>query len=75
MNILQMALELKLSYVKDNFEDYIEEAKHTKMDYEIFLETLLKNELLRRAENGVARRLRYAKFPIKKYLEDFDRTK
>lgn len=75
MNISQMALELKLSYVKDNFEDYVEEAKHTKMDYEVFLETLLKNELLRRAENGVARRLRYAKFPIKKYLEDFDRTK
>lgn len=75
MNISQMATELKLSYIKDNFELIIEEAKHTKMDCEAFLEVLLKNELLRRAENGIARRIRYAKFPIKKYLEDFDRTK
>lgn len=75
MNISQMAMTLKLSYIKDNFELIIEEAKHTKMDHEVFLETLLKNELSRRAENGIARRIRYAKFPIKKYLEDFDRTK
>ena len=75
MNISQMAMTLKLSYIKDNFELIIEEAKHTKMDYETFLGTLLKNELSRRAENGIARRIRYAKFPIKKYLEDFDRTK
>ena len=68
MNISQMAMALKLSYIKDNFELIIEEAKHTKMDYEVFLETLLKNELSRRAENGIARRIRYAKFPIKKYF-------
>jgi DNA replication protein DnaC len=70
-----MAIELKLSYVKDNFESALDEAKQTKMGYEIFLETLLKNELLRRAENGISRRIRMSKFPIKKYLEDFDRTK
>lgn len=75
MNIVQMATELKLSYIKDNYELVLEEAKHTKMDYNTFLEVLLKNELLRRAENGVLRRLRTAKFPIKKYLEDFDRNK
>lgn len=75
MNIAQMAMELKLSYIKDNFELVLDEAKHTKMEYEIFLETLLKNELLRRAENGITKRLRTAKFPIKKYLEDFDRNK
>ena len=75
MSISQMASDLKLSYIKDNFDLMIEEAKHTKMGYDIFLETLLKNELLRRAENGITRRLRTAKFPIKKYLEDFDRTK
>lgn len=75
MNIVQMATELKLSYIKDNYELVLEEAKHTKMDYDTFLEVLLKNELLRRAENGVLRRLRTAKFPIKKYLEDFDRNK
>jgi hypothetical protein len=57
MSISQMSSELKLSYIKDNYELVIEEAKHTKMDYEDFLELLLKNELLRRAENGITRRL------------------
>ena len=75
MNIAQMAIELKLSYVKDNFELALDEARHTKMDYGAFLETLLKNELSRRAENGITKRLRSARFPIKKYLEDFDRNK
>lgn len=75
MNIQQMSMELKLSYIKDNFQLVIDEAMHTKMEYEIFLETLLKNELSRRAENGITKRLRTAKFPIKKYLEDFDKNK
>ena len=75
MNITEMAIELKLSYVKDNHELILEEAKHVKMDYEVFLKTLLQNEINRRCENGISRRIRQAKFPVKKYLEDFDRTK
>lgn len=75
MTIGQMAVELKLSYIKDNYELLLEEAAHTKMGYEDFLEAMLKNELSRRAENGISRRIRQAKFPIKKYLEDFDKTK
>lgn len=75
MNIYEMATDLKLSYIKDNFEIVLDEAKHTKMDYQVFLETLLKSEIDRRSENGISRRIRQAKFGIKKYLEDFDRTK
>lgn len=75
MSILHMAGELKLSYIRENYEQVIEEAVHTKMDYDMFLKTLLTNEIERRKENGVHRRIRYAKFPIKKYLEDFDRKK
>jgi DNA replication protein DnaC len=36
---------------------------------------LLKLEKQQRKENGVARKLRLAKFPIKKYLADFDKAK
>ena len=75
MNIAEMAVGLKLSYVKDNYEKAIKEANHTKMDYEIFLRNLLENELKRRKENSVQTRIRAAHFPIKKYLEDFDRNK
>jgi DNA replication protein DnaC len=75
MNIAEMAVGLKLSYVKDNYEKAIQEANHTKMDYELFLQNLLENELKRRKENSVQTRMRTAHFPIKKYLEDFDRGK
>ena len=43
------------------------------LDYETFLDELLEKEINQRKENGIKKRLRYAKFPIKKYLEDFDR--
>jgi DNA replication protein DnaC len=66
---------LKLSYVRDNFETLATEAIHTKQDYSVFLENLLVGEVERRMENGINRRLNDAKFPFRKYLVDFDRTK
>ena len=73
MNIKENSKILKLSYVFKNYESEIKEAKQTKKDYEIFLDELLEKEITQRKENGIKKRLRYAKFPIKKYLEDFDR--
>lgn len=75
MNIAELASSMKLSYIKDNYSLIVDEARHTSMDYEVFLATLLRNELERRAENSTIRRIRAAKFPLKKYLEDFDRSK
>jgi DNA replication protein DnaC len=45
------------------------------MDPLDFLTEFLENECRQRLENGQNRRIRDAKFPIKKYLCDFDRTK
>ena len=73
MRIKENSKILKLSYVFKNYEDEIKEAKQTKKDYGIFLDELLEKEINQRKENGIKKRLRYAKFPIKKYLEDFDR--
>lgn len=75
MSISEMASTMKLSYIRDNYALMVQEARHTNMDYEVFLETLLKNELERRGENSTRRRIRTAKFPLKKYLEDFDHSK
>ena len=75
MQIRDMAYELKLPYIKENHQLLIEEAMQTRMDYKEFLTRFLESELQLRKENGVNRRLREAKFPIKKYLEDFDRSK
>lgn len=75
MQIKEMASELKLPYIKDNYQNLIDEAIHTSMEYSELLKRFLEGELSLRKENGISRRLRYAKFPIKKYLEDFDRNK
>ena len=75
MSISDLAGQLRLPYTRSNSQMVIDEANHTKMSYQEFLETLLEHELLLRRENGIKRRLKTAKFHIKKYLEDFDRSK
>lgn len=75
MLIREMALELKLPYLKDNYEDMINQAKHTSMNHEEFLVAILEKESELRRSNSVTRRLRNGRFPVKKYLEDFDHSK
>lgn len=75
MSIRELAIELKLPYLKDNHQEIIDEALHTQMNYSEFINLVLQREVQLRKENGVSARLRRAKFPIKKYLEDFDKTK
>jgi len=73
--IANLAHELKLTYVRDCAEDAIRQARHLKQDHATFLENLLTLEVERRAGNGIARRIKEARFPIKKYLVDFDKRK
>jgi DNA replication protein DnaC len=75
MNITELAFELKLPYTRLNHQMLFDEAIHTKMSYQDFLRTLLEREVSARKENSIKSRLRAARFPIKKYLEDFDTTK
>ncbi len=70
-----MAYALKLPYMRENYNELVKEAKHTDMSYEDILKIYLEREYRLRKENGVKNRIRNAKFPIKKYLEDFDTTK
>ena len=74
-SIANLAHELKLTYIRDCGEDAVREARHLKQDPAVFLENLLTLEMERRAGNGVARRIKEAKFPMKKYLVDFDKKK
>jgi len=72
MEIADMAYELKLPYIRHNSQMLIDEANHTKMSYQEFLTTFLEREFLMRKANSLKNRLRYAKFPYKKYIEDFN---
>lgn len=71
----QVSAQLKLSHFREHASEAIAKARKSGQDYEVFLMGLLEGELERRLENGVARRLKEAKFPFKKYLVDFERTK
>lgn len=65
MSIRELAIELKLPYLKDNHQEIIDEALHTQMNYSEFINLILQREVQLRKENGVSARLRRAKFPIK----------
>lgn len=71
MSIKELAKELKLPYIYENYEELIKEATDLKQTPEEFLIYFLQKEVDRRKDNGKARRIRYAKFPHKKYLVDF----
>ena len=75
MNITELAGNLKLPYIRDNWQQLIDEARQTKQDYTAFIANLLDCEWRLRTSNGQARRIKEAKFPLKKYLVDFKRDK
>lgn len=68
--ILQFAKELKLPYTARCFQDDITEANSQSKSYEDFLADLLEKEYDLRKDNGVKNRIRNARFPYKKYIED-----
>ncbi len=62
--------ELKLPYILRNFKEDIVEATKDNKEYDTFLYELLEKEHDLRKENGRKSRIRSARFPYKKYLED-----
>ena len=75
MNTTELAMKLRLPYIRDNWRQLVDEATHTRQDYTAFLENILDSEWRQRLENGQAKRIKEAKFPLKKYLVDFKREK
>ena len=69
-NIKRYASELKLAYTVRNFEEEITEANLESKNYDSFLCDMLEKEYDLRKENGRKSRVRLAKFPYKRYLED-----
>lgn len=69
--IEQLCKDLKLSYIRENYREHLSQAKQTSQDFESILIELLESERLNRKNNSIVARMRQAKFPQKKYLEDF----
>jgi len=72
---LEFCRILRLTYIRDNFETISADAARTSQHHLSFLHGLLSGETERRLNNGITRRINEAKFPVKKYLADFDRAK
>lgn len=75
MEIIEIVKALKLTYLQRNFDDFMNEMNHTNPTYEEFLEEYLSRELDQRRNNGMKRRMSNARFPVKKYLDSFDKNK
>lgn len=69
-NIKYLSKQLKLPYIMRNFEEELKEANKNNPSYETFIMGLLEKEHDLRKDNGIKNRIRYARFPYKKYLED-----
>ena len=68
--IKDLAKGLKLPYTIRNIEEEIKEANIKNLEYEDFLLSLLESEHDLRKANGIKNRIRLAKFPYKKHIED-----
>lgn len=64
------AKELKLPYINKSIEEELKDANIKNISYENFLLSILEKEYDLRKANGIKNRIRQARFPYKKYLED-----
>jgi DNA replication protein DnaC len=69
-DIKEYIKDLKLGGVSNVLKEKLEEAYRTDMSYEGFLKDLLEVGVDTRRENGKKNRIRNARFPYKKYLDD-----
>jgi len=72
MEINKLTRPLQLPYIGSNFDLLVEEATNTKMGYAQFMINAFSRELEQRQENRVQRRIKEARFPYRKYLNDLD---
>jgi len=72
MSIKDLTAPLQLTYIGQNFDLLVEEAKNTKMPHAEFMMDALSKEIASRKERRMERKIREARFPYKKYLMDLD---
>lgn len=72
MSIKELTAQLQLSYIGQNIDMLVEEAKNTKMSYAEFMADALSREIAQRKERRIERKIREARYPYKKYLMDLD---
>lgn len=72
MELARLLEKLKLDYLSDQLDAVCEQAAHDELDYKNFLSRALSIEWQGRHQRGIETRLRLARFPWLKTLEQFD---
>ena len=72
MKTADMLKTLQLIYPLENLEALTREAAQRAWSHQAYLDRLLEGECQRREINGIARRIKNARFPVPKTLEGFD---
>ena len=70
--ISQYTQELKLPFIREHHQALADEAARGNQSHTDYLQTLLEGESALRQDRRVARRIKDARFPALKTLEDFD---
>lgn len=70
--IKELAKQLRLPYLSQNIKLHLEQARIENKSYEEFLLELLQYEVQLRHQNRILSRIRNAKFPYQKILEELD---
>ena len=63
---------LKLSFIREHYTDVIRRAAEQQCDHLSVLERLIDGEASLRRDRSIERRIRLARFPVKKTLDAFD---
>ena len=72
--IKKHAKNLRLPYIAQNLHLHLEQSRLENQTYEEFLLTLFQYEVELRQQNGVNSRIKSAKFPYLKHLEELEVT-
>ncbi len=73
-NLEQNLTYLKLPFIRDNFESLAKEAAQKKWSHVQYLARLIEGEADFRHDRAIQRRIRFARFPVLKTLDQFQWT-
>lgn len=65
---------LKLSFIREHYPDLVREAAEQQWEHQALLTRLIEGEAHRKHDRSVERRIRLARFPVKKTLDQYDWT-
>jgi DNA replication protein DnaC len=71
-SLSKMLLRLQLPFLRENYHELAQTAAEQRWTALEYLQRLVEGEINRREDSGLARRIRLARFPVLKTLDQFD---